>query len=119
MKELDKKEQTKSEPMRSISQLLKIVLEELEHGKQVDESIREWKGLCALLMKLVRDEKISRKEENFLYDYFYKHRPTATSVGTLSTFWHHRTASYFFTPGKITPRIHYVKWLIKKNEKSL
>lgn len=102
--------------MRSISELLKIVLEELENGKQVDESTREWKGLCALLAKLVRNEKISIKEENILDLYFLKHRPKMTSVGTLSTFWHHRNAGYFFTAGKITPRIHYIKWLIKKNE---
>lgn len=119
MKELDKKEQTKSEPMRSISQLLKIVLEELENEKQKDESIREWRGLCALSFKLSRDQKISKKEESFLDVYFIRHKPSATSVGTLSTFWHYSHDGYFFTPGKITPRIHYVKWLIKKNEKSL
>lgn len=102
--------------MRPKNQLLTIVLEELEKEKKIKKKNKLYffSGLCSFFRTLRCQEIISEEEENDLFLFIQNNRPNLTDVCTLSTFYHHRTGAYFFTPRKITPRIHYIKWLLKK-----
>ena len=103
--------------MRQIDQLLTIVLEELKKEKKKkkkNESLFSFTGLCHFFRKLRNTNLITHEEDDVLYLFIQMHRPGLLDVCTLSTFWHHCQSAFFFTSGKITPRIHYVKWLLKK-----
>lgn len=102
--------------MRQTNQLLTIVLEELEKEKEKKKNneLSYFSGLCYFFRKLRCQGIISEEEENLLYLFIENNRPNLTDVCTLSTIWHHRRSEFFFTPRKITPRIHYIKWLLKK-----
>lgn len=104
--------------MRPKNQLLTIVLEELKKEKKKrkkkNNELSHFSGLCHFFRRLRCQEIISEEEENDLYLFIQSNRPNSTDVCTLSTFYHYRTGAFFFTPSKITPRIHYIKWLLKK-----
>lgn len=84
--------------MRSIKELLQILLSNQQYFSL---------GLCHWTHKLYNNGLISDDEDNLLYAYIRKNRPSMySSIGA----WRQRNSDWFWKQGNIEPRI---KWINK------
>lgn len=97
---------TKLKIMRTIKELLELMLD----NKQCFGG-----GLCDWNIKLYTKSLINANEHTLLLEFIKRNRET--SYLPLQDFWYKSKGLYYWKPGKITPRIHWIKYQIKQLNK--
>ena len=87
--------------MKPIKELLEILLDRYENNSIY---MIQWAGLCWAISRLYDDGVISEIEDSILTSYLYSNKPEWAWSG------------YWWTEGKVEPRVKFLKQLITKYE---
>ena len=91
--------------MRTTEELLELMLQ---------HKILFYDGMCNWVFRLYCEDIIDWKEMRILHNLIYHHRKTPFL--SIQDWWYKnpKNSGYFWEFGKITPRIHWIKYQIKQ-----